>query len=247
MQFTYYLLLIPAILISLTVHEYSHGYTAYKLGDPTAKSLGRLSLNPLRHIDPLGALSMIFFRVGWAKPVPINTRYFRKPRRDMALTAAAGPISNFLLSFICLFFYLLLASIYNSLLDTSVLSGFGLGCLYYLAYFFSICHMLNLSFGLFNLIPLTPLDGSRILYLFLPKKIYLWLVNHERQIYLFVLLWLVFGSRLAAILLRNSVVTSNPVLYYLVQFLSLTGWISTAANFISGLMLRFWTLIPFFA
>ena len=93
------LLTVPAALIALTVHECAHGYAAWRLGDPTARSLGRLSLNPLRHLDPIGTLCMILLRFGWAKPVPINTRYFKKPRRDMAITALCGPLSNFLLAF----------------------------------------------------------------------------------------------------------------------------------------------------
>ena len=93
------LLAIPAALIALCVHEYAHGYVAYRLGDPTARSLGRLSLNPLRHLDPIGTLFMLIFHFGWAKPVPINPRYFKDPRKGMALTAAAGPISNILLAF----------------------------------------------------------------------------------------------------------------------------------------------------
>ena len=94
------LLSIPAALIALTVHEYCHGYVAYRLGDPTARSLGRLSLNPLKHLDPIGTLFMILFGFGYAKPVPINPRYFKDPRKGMALTAAAGPLSNLLLAFL---------------------------------------------------------------------------------------------------------------------------------------------------
>ena len=95
-----YILLIPASLIAITVHEFSHGYMSYKLGDPTARNLGRLTLNPIKHIDIIGLLCMIFFRFGWAKPVPVNSRYYKKPRRDMALVGAAGPLSNILLGFI---------------------------------------------------------------------------------------------------------------------------------------------------
>ena len=86
------LFVIPCVLLALTVHEVSHGWMAYKLGDPTARNLGRLTLNPLKHLDPVGTICMIFFHFGWAKPVPINSRYFKNPRRDTALTAAAGPI-----------------------------------------------------------------------------------------------------------------------------------------------------------
>ena len=95
-----YLLSLPIILLALSVHEASHGIMANKLGDPTAKNFGRLTLNPLKHIDPFGFLCMLFFHFGWAKPVPVNSRYFKKPRRDMALTATAGPVSNILISLI---------------------------------------------------------------------------------------------------------------------------------------------------
>ena len=94
-------------LIALTVHEYSHGYAAYRMGDPTAKSLGRLTLNPLKHLDPIGALCMIFFRFGWAKPVPINPRYFKNPKRGFAIVALSGPVANLILSFFSAGLYLL--------------------------------------------------------------------------------------------------------------------------------------------
>ena len=95
-----FLLTVPTVIIALTVHETAHGYIAYRLGDPTAKNLGRLSLNPVKHLDLFGTLAMLIVGYGWAKPVPINTRYFKKPRRDMALTALAGPVSNLLLGFL---------------------------------------------------------------------------------------------------------------------------------------------------
>ena len=95
-----YLLSLPVLLLAFSVHETAHGYVAYRLGDPTAHSLGRLTLNPIKHIAPLGFICMMLFHVGWAKPVPINTRYFKKPKRDMALTGAAGPLSNLALALI---------------------------------------------------------------------------------------------------------------------------------------------------
>ena len=98
-------------LLALTVHEFSHGYAAYKLGDPTAKYQGRLTLNPLRHLDPIGAVCMILFRFGWAKPVPINPNYFKKRKRDFAITALAGPLSNLIFSFVAAFLYLLTYSL----------------------------------------------------------------------------------------------------------------------------------------
>ena len=97
--------LIPAVLLSLSFHEFSHGYVAFKLGDPTAKQAGRLTLNPLAHIDPLGTLCMLIFRFGWAKPVPVNVMYFKDRKKGMAITAAAGPISNLLLAFLCLLLF----------------------------------------------------------------------------------------------------------------------------------------------
>ena len=96
----YYILTAIAVLISLTVHEYSHGLAAYKLGDTTARDMGRLTLNPIKHIDPIGALCLLFFHVGWAKPVPINARNFRHPKRDFAITALAGPVSNLIMAFV---------------------------------------------------------------------------------------------------------------------------------------------------
>lgn len=243
-----YLLLIPAVLISLTVHECAHAFTADKLGDPTARSCGRLSLNPLRHLDPLGAIAMILFRMGWAKPVPVNARNFRRPRRDMALTAAAGPVSNFLLSFFSGFLFLLLSLSTTKMRNgTSHISELIFLFLYYLALFFYLFHILNLSLGLFNLLPLTPLDGSRILGLFLPARAYFWLIRHDRDIYFATLAWLLLGSSAARFLMRIPAISGNPILSGIVSVLSLSGWISNAAYFLSDAILRFWSLIPFLA
>lgn len=184
-----YLFIIPCVLIALTFHEFSHGWMAYKLGDPTARNLGRLTLNPVKHLDLIGTICMILFHFGWAKPVPVNSRYFKKPRRDMALVAAAGPVMNFILSFIGAFLYCVLIAIFSRVGPTE--EGFALSiCMsaVKLAYYF---HVLNLSLGLFNLIPVPPLDGSRILYIFLPPKIYFGIMKYERyiQIALMLLLW----------------------------------------------------------
>ena len=99
-----YILSALAALIILTVHEFSHGYVAFRLGDDTAKNAGRLSLNPLKHLDLFGTISLVLFRFGWAKPVPINPRNFKNPKRDFALTALAGPLSNLILSFFSIIF-----------------------------------------------------------------------------------------------------------------------------------------------
>ena len=94
------LLTVPIVMISLSVHEAAHAYIAYKMGDPTARNLGRLTINPMKHLDLVGSLMMLFVGYGWAKPVPINTRYFKNPTKGMALTARAGPLSNLMLAFI---------------------------------------------------------------------------------------------------------------------------------------------------
>ncbi len=188
------LFVIPCVLIALTVHEVAHGWMAYKLGDPTAHNLGRLTLNPLKHIDPLGTLCMIFFHFGWARPVPINTRYFKKPRRDTALTAAAGPVSNFIMAFIGLLIRQILYAIFISHPATS---QFSYNLQYAALTLFSYFHILNLSLGLFNLIPVPPLDGSRIFLVFLPAKYYFGIMKYERYIQfgLLLILWLGLLSR----------------------------------------------------
>ena len=153
-----------ALVPALTVHEWAHGYIAYKLGDRTAKLDGRLSLNPLDHIDPVGALLLLVAGFGWARPVPVNTRNFRKPKRDIALTSAAGPIANFILAFLGVFFYTL--SVYICFyFDVPEVTGTVICWVFYLSALY------NLGLGLFNLIPLPPLDGSNILVAFLPQRL----------------------------------------------------------------------------
>ena len=174
-----FLLSVPVIILVLSVHEYAHGYVAKKLGDPTAESLGRLTLNPLKHIDLIGFLMFLVVGVGYAKPVPINSRYFKKPRRDMALVGAAGPISNFLMAILFTGIIKILQVIFSFVPVAAVpewmpaARGYafqilGLGVFY------------NLAFMIFNLIPVPPLDGSRILYAFLPSKALLWVQKYER-------------------------------------------------------------------
>ena len=188
------LLSIPAILIALTVHEYAHGYAAYKLGDPTARSLGRLSLNPLHHLDPIGALCMLFFHFGWAKPVPINARYFKKPRRDMAITAICGPLSNFILAFIGAFLYIALLVGFNAILSHATVSPFTYRLLEYTLVFFYYFHFINLTLGLFNCLPIPPLDGSRFALLLLPPKAYFRLMRYEQYIAIALILLLFLGT-----------------------------------------------------
>ena len=189
-----YIFLIPIALFALSIHEYAHGYTAYKLGDPTAKLCGRLTVNPLAHMDIIGTACMILFRVGWAKPVPVDARYFRRPKRDMALTASAGPIVNILVSFICVPLFLLIIRVTSALDLTPFFAKF----LAFLLYFIFLMHLLNLGLGIFNLIPVPPLDGSRIVLSLLPAKIYFAVMRYERIIALImiILLWFTPLSRL---------------------------------------------------
>lgn len=179
-----FLLTVPTVIISLTVHETAHGYMACKLGDPTAKNLGRLSLNPARHLDLVGTLAMLIIGFGWAKPVPISTRYFKKPKRDMALTALAGPVSNLLLGFFGLILYALVVKFYNG--PTSMYIE---ALLLFLSYFFQ----LNIILAVFNMIPLPPFDGSRVIYSFLPARLYFGVMKYERIIMLVALLLFAIG------------------------------------------------------
>lgn len=172
-----------AALLCLTVHELSHGAVAYALGDPTAKDEGRLTLNPIKHIDPLGLILMITAHVGWAKPVPVDMRYFKHPKRGMALTALAGPASNFLLAWV----FLLVSRLLLSLLS------FSAPWQLYLLLFFLNAAVLSIGLGVFNLFPIPPLDGSKILFSFLPDQVYYTILRYERYIMLLMLALVWFG------------------------------------------------------
>lgn len=150
------LLTVLPVLLAVTVHEVAHGWMALRLGDPTAKLLGRLTFNPLKHLDPIGTLVFFLTRtIGWAKPVPINPFNFRDPRRDMALVALAGPLANVLLALLC-------ASAYRGVVALDLVDRFEILFLP-IALMLRIAVMVNLGLALFNLIPIPPLDGSRIL------------------------------------------------------------------------------------
>jgi Zn-dependent protease len=158
----YLLILIPVLLISMMLHELAHGFAAYKLGDPTAKLRGRLSFNPLRHLDPVGTAMFVItylfsgFVFGWAKPVPVSPYYFKNRQRGMALVGIVGPITNFVISII----FLLIIN-----WTTPEVGSMTWELLF-------LIFQINLVLGLFNLIPIPPLDGSRVLGGFLPRRLY---------------------------------------------------------------------------
>lgn len=177
------ILSVPAILFGLTIHEFSHGYVAYRLGDPTAKLMGRLTVNPLRHLDPIGTLALFIFRFGWAKPVPINPAHFRHPTRDMALASLAGPAANLVTA--------ALAGLLVRALMLFQTSGFLLSVGNYFVFF-------NLVLCFFNLIPIPPLDGSRLVYYFLPPNLAAGYARIERYGFM-ILLGVVVVGRLAGV------------------------------------------------
>jgi Zn-dependent protease len=174
-SFIQILMLIPIVLFSLSFHEFSHGYVAYKCGDNTAKNLGRLTMNPIKHLDPIGAIMMLLLGYGWAKPVPIITRNFKKFKRDLVLVSVAGPLSNLILAFIGTILIFLCGKIMGiSLYYES-------GYLFYqnemtnlqeiiIRFIYLFC-VSNIGLAIFNLIPIPPLDGSRVVWTLLPHKL----------------------------------------------------------------------------
>lgn len=156
---------IPA-LVCITLHELSHGFVAYRLGDTTAKDAGRLTLNPIKHLDLMGILMMVVFHFGWAKPVPVNMYRFQNPKRGMAITALAGPAANVIVSIVFL-------SVYGALFRSLGGGGIVLEMIYLTAY-------LSISLAIFNLLPISPLDGSKVLFSVLPSERYDQLMRYER-------------------------------------------------------------------
>lgn len=187
LQTTLLLILIRLIVAftALPIHECAHGYAALRMGDHTAESQGRLSLNPFVHFDPIGTTALILFGFGWAKPVPINPLNFSNPKKGMMLSALAGPLANIGLAFLSMVFwklsyiptYLGAASSFLSTVQT---------VLYYMI-------SINITLGVFNLLPIPPLDGSRIATYFLPQRIYFKIMQYERYIFIALLLVLWFG------------------------------------------------------
>ena len=186
-------LIVAAALLCIMIHEICHGLAAYALGDPTAKRAGRLSFNPIRHIDIAGLILMAVMHFGWAKAVPVNPRNFKHPKRDMALTALAGPLSNVVLAAVALLFYNVAFFFYLYLEGNEILR--------YVAIFFSYTATMSAGLAVFNIFPIPPLDGSKILFSVLPDEAYNKLLRYER-----------YGMLLLGVLLIANVV-DGPLLF----------------------------------
>lgn len=177
----YYAMLAAASLISITLHECAHGYTAYLLGDPTAKNSGRLTLNPIKHIDPFGLIMLILLKIGYAKPVPVNPCYFKDRKKGMRLVGLAGPAANLVLAFFA-----------GKAVKMLVLSGiYSYNAKYCIAMFLLLFTQLNIGYAVFNLLPFPPLDGSKIFVSFLPESWEAVFYKYQQYFY-FVILVLYF-------------------------------------------------------
>ena len=173
------------VLLTIPFHECAHGFVSLRLGDPTAKEQGRLTLNPLRHMDLFGSISMLILGIGWAKPVPVNAYYYKNRKLGMALTAAAGPLSNLVLAYLFLIGYKLCA--------WASLAGYGGTVLENICFVLYMVVMVNLNLAVFNLLPAPPFDGSRIVNLILPERLYFLVTRYERYIMLAILLVFYIG------------------------------------------------------
>ncbi len=203
------------VLTAMPIHEYAHGLVAYKMGDPTAKWQGRLTLNPIKHIDPIGAIAILIFGIGWAKPVEINPRNFRNPKLGMAISALAGPLSNIFLALIAMILYKIFIIIPFTGNITPLTA---------ITQLLSVIITVNISLAIFNLLPIPPLDGSRVANYFLPERIYFKIMQYEQYIFL------------GLILLMTSPILNGP-LYMLnklvFNFLDIiTGFIDIFSNVI---------------
>ena len=189
------LFMLPPMMLALSLHEAAHGYVAWKCGDDTAYNLGRLTLNPAKHLDPVGFICLLVFGYGWANPVPINTRNFRNPKRGMALSAAAGPLSNLVLGSLCALLAGVLGGYFSFILASSSVSEYWATVMSLLFAALRYSAVINFIYMVFNMIPVPPFDGSRVMLAFLPANTYFKIMRYERQI--------MFGVLIALLVLSN--------------------------------------------
>ncbi len=185
----------PPLLLALTLHEYAHGYVAYRLGDPTARDAGRLTLNPLSHLDPIGTIAFFFIKFGWAKPVPVNPYYFKNPRKDMLWVALAGPITNLLLAVAS-------ALLLKAMIGTATLIPYStmLEAILVPLYNMLVASVwINLVLCIFNFLPIPPLDGGRILTGLLPENLARTYASFERYGFIVILI-LAFSGVLGTVI-----------------------------------------------
>lgn len=195
---------LPAVFIGFSFHEFAHAYVANLLGDNTAKLEGRMTLDPMAHIDPTGIIMLILFRFGWAKPVPINPYNFKNRKKGIILVSLAGPVMNFFIAFIALFIYMTIyykLGFINKIIENILVN----------------IYFINIGLGIFNLIPLPPLDGSKILVGFLPYKIEYNFFRYERYLYILLIL-LIFTDSINYIL-NPMFYGADRVISYLMSFL----------------------------
>jgi Zn-dependent protease len=189
------IIMAPPLLLALTLHEYAHGYVAYRLGDPTARDAGRLTLNPLSHLDPIGTIAFFFIKFGWAKPVPVNPYYFKNPRKDMLWVALAGPVTNLALAIGS-------AVLLKALISTATVLPYStmLEAILVPLYNMLVASVwINLVLCIFNFLPIPPLDGGRILTGLLPEELARTYASFERYGFIVILI-LAFSGVLGTVI-----------------------------------------------